>query len=255
MRGMDDPDDLGRRFLVAAYRTTRALLICREQISVGQSLSETPLETFERRELISPTSALGHLSVEIGRLPVFPGDHTTGEEASKIAIAHGCAAIELGYAPDDPCLHWFHGDQIQEFFPSLHALIELEFELLAKAGRVLVKHGRLAAAARLRKTFGVDPSPLERRDWSMLPAAFLRDFGDLATEDDRALAIARYESIRARARESLDLRTELSAENALARVKGLTFVDDSKSQRELVLLLGNRNGRTDAPVPQLPPAQ
>lgn len=252
---MDDPEEIGRRFLTAAYRTTRALLICREQIGQGQSLAETPQETFERRELIAPTSALGHYSAEIGRLPVFPDEQCTPEEVSKIAVAHGCAAIELGYSPDDECLHWLHADQILEFFPSIHALIEFEFSLLSKAGRILVRHGRLAAAARLRKLIGTDPSPLERKDWALLPAAYLRDIGDLSTEDDRALAIARYESIRARARESLDLRTELSAENALARVKGLTFVDDTKAQRELLLFLGNRNGRPDAPVPHLPPAQ
>lgn len=252
---MDDPEELGRRFLTAAYRTTRALLICREQIGQGQSLAETPSETFERRENISSGSALGPYALELGRLPVFPLQDSSPEEVSKIAIAHGCAAIEVGYAPDDECLHWLHADQIQEFFPSLHALIEFEFEALSKAGRILVRHGRLAAAKALRKALGVDPSPLERKDWSLLPASYLRDIGDLSTEDDRALAIARYESIRARARESLDLRTELSAENALARVKGLTFVDDTKSQRELLLFLGNRNGRPDAPVPSLPPGQ
>jgi hypothetical protein len=251
---MSDTQEIGQQFLVAAYRTTRALLICREQISQGQSLAETPPEVFDRREAIAPKSAFGHLAGEIGRLPIFPTPDSSQEEVTKIAIAHGCAAVELGYAPNDECLHWFHADQIADFFPSLHQLIELEFELLQKAGRMLVRQGRLAAAARLRKAFGVDPSPLERKDWAILPAAFLRDFSDLTTEDDRALAIARYESIRSRARESLDLRTELAAENAIARVKGLTFVDDTKSQRELVLLLGNRNGRTDAPVPQLPPA-
>jgi len=254
----DDPDFLGHRFLRAAYRTTRALLICKELLNPGQSLHEAVLsrvdgDVLATRARISSASVFSDISSEAGILPTAPQDDSSPEEVEKIATSHGYAAIELGYEPEDPCLHWFKADQIQEFFPSTQALIEFEVELIEAAGKSLVRDGRIAAAQRIKNALGT-PSVMERKDWTALPASYLRDYSSLPTEDDRALMLARLERIAAKARESLDIRTELSAMNAMARVQGLTFADDTKSQRELVLLLGNRGGRPDAPIPKLPPA-
>lgn len=248
--GPDPAEELGCRFIAAAYRTTRALMHCRGQLTPGQSLLETPPDIFERRETIMTGTPLSHLQ-HLAPPPVIPQDDSSPEDLELISQLHGAAALALGFEPDDPCLHWFRTDMIGEFFPTLEALGTFEYGLIRRGGRSLINRGRIQALDRMIKELG-EPSPWERRDWSLLPASFLRVYGALSMDDDRALTVARLENLRARSKESLDLRTELATEGMLAKVKGLTFVDDTKSQREILHYLGSGNGRPTAPLPQLP---
>lgn len=252
----DDPGYLGERFLRAVYRTTRALLLAKELLDPGQSLYESVIVRVDENLLaiekkISHSSALAAIADEAGHLPTAPKDDSSPEDVEKIATSHGYAALQLGYEINDPCLHWLHKDLIQEFFPSLQQLLAFEFDLIQAVGIVTVRDGRMAGMLWLNRMLG-EVSHLERKDWSGLANAYLRDFSTASTEDDRLLMVARLEDIASRARGALDTRTELAAANALAKVQGLAFIDDTKSQREMVLLLGNRQERQDVPLPKLP---
>ncbi len=84
---------------------------------------------------------------------------------------------------------------------------------------------------------------------SALGYAHAREVTASGTDDDRAVAVARYEDLISRAKQALDLRVELAASRALSTVQGLTAGDADKSQRELILLLGQRNHSHGSPHP------
>lgn len=235
-----DPDFAGFRFVATAYRTTRALLQCRRLLPIGSLIREAMEQgSLTRTVPIDPSSPLPlpTFTSDLQGIPTVPSAGTAPDQLATLAKVHSFTAIFLGVDPADPCLHWFNPDLFNEFFPDL---VQFEAQLLAFVGRGLLRGGRVVAMERMCKVFGGDPSPYERRDWSMLPSVYLRDFASTSQEDDRTVMVAQLESIAARAKDALDLRTELAARRAIAAVQGLTFQDTEKQNRELALLLSEQ---------------
>ena len=231
-----DPDREGKRFLAAAYRTTRAILQCKRLLPLGKSLQEALAHdgrVFTNIQSMDPTSALGALSDL--REAVLPTD---GSDLENLSVMHGFAALHLGYGPEDPCLHWFHKDLIGYFMPDVHQLVMFEDMLLRKVQKPLAQGGKHLALKRMEKILG-PASPYERRDWAGLPMSRLRDLAASTTEDDRALMIARLERIAAQAEDALDVRAALSALRQVAAVQGLLFMDNDKQRRQLLELLSS----------------
>lgn len=192
---------------------------------------------FDRVQRLDATSALGALSdLQVPTLMPEDGRRLSADEVQDMATLHGYAALQVGFDPEDPCLHWFQAELIEEFLPTPQALLLFEDRLLRRVGRALVQGGRQRAMDALERLLG--PVSLhERRDWSALPIGRLRDMQGTQTEDDRALMVARLEELALRATDALDVRAALSILRQIAAVQGLTFQDQDKKQKELLLLL------------------
>lgn len=233
----------GMRFLAAAYRTTRAILMSRFCLVEGQTLNESFYENtkniFESTAAFSRNSILDILNKPQGT-PALPRKDSSPTEIEDISIMHGYVAMRLGYSPGDPCLHWFDRALISEWMPSAEQLLRYEAELVTDAGEVLVSKGRIGAMCRLSDILG-KPSAPERSDWAALPMAYVRDLAVTTTEDDRALMVARLEDLAQKAQNNLDLKTELTALRTLATIQGLTFFDDNKSEREMLHFFKSRS--------------
>lgn len=249
----DLPTFLGDRFVATAYRTTRAILLCRHLLDLGGTFQEAPLDTPSRVVPVDPASTLAALTDHLKGLPTLPADHLTQDQVRALAIAHGYVAVQLGLEPDDPVLHWFEPDHFREFFPTYTQMMAFEAQMLRSSGRVLVRQGREAAFRRMERIFG-DPSVYERKDWAALAQGYLREFAANTTADDRNLMVARLENIASRARKSLDLRLEAQCSRAVASILGLTFLDDDKKKKELFMLLAKPPERDSnkALLPDLP---
>ena len=159
---------------------------------------------------------------------------------------HLLAAFELDFDPEDPVLGHLEEDYILTWFPTEIELLRFEAKIIASAGKRLLSHGRQAAFQRFEAVLG-PLSIVERRDFLALGYAYSRELAASGTDDDRAVMVARYEDLIARAKGALDLRVELAANRALSTVQGLTAVDGDRSQRELILLLGQRSPTHERP--------
>lgn len=237
----DDPGYQGQRYLATAYRTTRAILACKRLLFPGRALNEAIDERLEGDLLTLPapietTSMLGAIAADASPLPSVPTPNLGPDAIQRLATLHGFAALQCGLAPDDECLHWFQAPFIATFFPSQEALLTFENDLLIRIGKRMISKGKQATLALMTRIFG-EPSHWERRDWLSLPLAYVRNFASESIEDDRTLMEARLESISNRARQALDLRTELAASRELSAIKGLRFQDDEAKQRQYAILL------------------
>jgi len=234
---------------VAAYRTTRIILIAKTLIGPGKGLFEGLQERMEgdiftHREPIRSGSSLEAIREEAGALPTLIADDITDDEIVRLSAVHMYAAIQAGYDPSNKCLHWFRPDMIEEFLPNMDHLLAFESALLRDCGDLLIKKSRATAYDRIREHLG-DPGVIERRDWTSLPMASVRDFEALTTEDDRALMVARLEHLTQEAIEQLDLGKALQAQRALSQVQSLTFQDTERAQREFAILFNQQNERSD----------
>lgn len=252
----DLPTFLGDRFVATAYRTTRALLICRHLLDHGSSFQELPADTVTRVVPIDPTSVLRGAAELLAGLPTLPQDYSSPSEIERLATVHGFVAVQLGLDPQDPILHWFEPERFQEFFPEWGHMMTFEAHLLKNVGRTLVHHGRERAFRRLERVFG-EASVYERKDWAALPSCYLQEFASNSTEIDRKLMVARLEGIASRARKAMDNRLEAQCARAIASVQGLTFLDDDKKKKELYMLLNKPPERSEAnatlpPLPERP---
>lgn len=212
------------------YRTSRLILAKKGVLGAGQSIAEADtvgvVRPLENRALFGPNHS---------DEPANP--HADGANPEKQAENHILAAFEAGYDPEDEVLAYLEADFILTWFPDEARLLAYEAEVLRSAGRQLLANGRSAAFKRLERLLG-PISAAERRDYLALPYAYTRDMASTSVEDDRIVMAGRLEAIGKRAREALDTRTELAAMRALATVQGLTQLDADKSNRELILLLG-----------------
>ena len=82
------------------------------------------------RERIRSGSALAAIQFEAGNLPTTITDDLEPDEIEQLATTLQYAALQCGYAPDDPCLHWFQHTLLKEFWPPLSALLMFETDLL-----------------------------------------------------------------------------------------------------------------------------
>lgn len=239
----EDPDYQGERFLRAVYRTSRALLICRLLLPVGQSLTRRAAEAGEANlfHLLAPIASntvLSSLGVVMPHpIATLPHPEMDDQEIAELANAHITAAMRVGYSLDDPCLAWFDKKCFREFCPSSEALLEFDAKLVTLGGSLAVLEGKGRTLQWLTDVFG-HVSAAERQDWIGIPVDYVRDFTSMSTDDERALMVARLETVAHNAKEALDSRTELMALRLIASVQGLTFADEGRSQRELLQLLG-----------------
>lgn len=225
------------------------LLICKNLLPPGRGLYEAVHERVEGdvlsvRERIRDGSALEAVAAESGVLPSTVTDDLCEEEIDRFATTVQYAALQCGYAPDDPCLHWFQRHLIEEFWPSVTALINFEAEFLEPVGRTMIEHGRSKAFLEIQEHLG-SPSHAERKDWTALPMAYVRDFEALSTEDDRSLMVARLEELVVKALDQLDLGKAHSAMRTIAQIQGLTFQDEDRAQRQFALLFAQAHERSD----------
>jgi hypothetical protein len=201
-------------------------------------------DVLSQRASIHQDTALGAIAGDSGELPSLVCDGLQADEVTAFATQHLYAAIQAGYDPNDECLHWFHPDHIEEFLPNLEQLLNLEYGLLQRAGKRLVSKGRIVAIRSLQRELGL-PSAHERRDWGALPAAYVRDFLETTTDDDRSLTVARLELIARKAQNEMDLKTELNAVKLIAQIKGLMFNDlDGRNQKALAALFATAAPRS-----------
>lgn len=232
-----------QRFARASYRTTRLILLSKGLLNPGEALQEAVGDVLTQSKALRPEGSLAAIAAEAGSLPTIPTEDLTEEEIKNVASVHIYAAIQIGYEPNDECLHWLRPGLIEEFFPKADGLIAFESSLLERAGKRLIEKGRSSALRYLKTTLG-DPNPIERKDWSALPMAYVRTFLESTTEDDRTLIVARLELLAVRARESMDTKTELAAVKAIAQIKGLLFNDaDGRNMRALAMLFGQATPR------------
>ena len=233
----------------AAYRSTRLVLLSKRLINPGESLYEAVIERLDgdvltQRAAIAQDSPLGAIAGDVTDLPTVVIDEMKPEEVKDFASQHLYAAIQAGYDPNDECLHWFHPDLIEDFWPTPELLLRFESSFLQRIGRVLVSKGRAAGLRSLTRVLG-DPSSVERKDWGALPMAYVRDFLESTTDDDRSLIVARLEIMAAKARQELDLKTELQAVKLIAQVKGLLFNDlEGRNQKALAMLFAQAGSRS-----------
>lgn len=233
----------------AAYRAVRITLLSKGLLSPGESLYEAVVEKFDgdiltQRASVRQDSTLGAIAGEAHDLPTVATDDLSPDETKSFAAHLLYAAIQAGYDPNDECLHWFHPDLIEEFWPSAELLLRFEERFLQRVGKVLVSRGRQRAMNALTKVLG-EPASCERKDWGALPMAYVRNFLEGTTEDDRTLVVARLEVIASKARNELDLKTEMQAVKMIAQVKGLLFNDaDGRSQRALAMLFAGGGTRS-----------
>lgn len=212
------------------YRTSRLILAKKGVLGAGQSIAEADtvgiVRPLENRALFGPNHS---------DEPANP--HAHGADPQKQAENHILAALEVGYDPQDDILAYLEAEFILTWFPTEEQLLTYEAAVLKSSGRQLLANGRSAAYKRLERLLG-ELSMAERRDYMALPYAYTRDMASTGIEDDRVVMATRLEAIGKRARESLDNRTELAAMRALATIQGLNYADADKSNRELILLLG-----------------
>lgn len=225
------------------------VLVAKNLLPPGRGLYETVEERVEgdillAREKLRERSALEAVRVEAGALPSTFTDELDEEERSALAGVFQYAALQAGYDPGDPCLHWFKDDLIEEFWPSMTALINFESELLELSGKVAIADGRAKAFLEMQKKLG-RPSHAERKDWTSLPMAYVRDFQGMSTDDDRTLMVARLEDVVTRSMDALDLGKALAGLRAIAQIQGLTFQDDERSNRQFALLFARAHERND----------
>lgn len=225
------------------------VLVAKNLLPPGKGLYEAVEERLEgdiltARDKIRERSSLEAVRVEAGSLPTAFTDELDEDETERLAGVFQYAALQAGYEPDDPCLHWFRDDLIEEFWPSLTALMNFEAELLEAAGKVAIADGRAKAFLEMQKKLG-RPSHAERKDWTALPMAYVRDFQGMSTEDDRTLMVARLEDIVTRAVDALDLGKALAGLRSIAQIQGLTFQDEERSNRQFALLFAKAHERND----------
>ena len=111
-------------------------------------------------------------------------------------------------------------------------------------GKIAVDQGRAKAFSEMQEILGT-PGQAERKDWTGLPLAYVRDFQGLTTDDDRTLMIARLEELVVKSLEQLDLGKAHSAMRTIAQIQGLTFQDEERSQRQFALLFANAHERSN----------
>lgn len=239
----EDPDFLGERFLRAVYRTSRALLVCRLLLPVGQSLTRRAAEAgeadlFQLQAPIASNTVLSSLGVLMPHpIATLPHPEMDDDEVAELSNAHIAAAMRLGFELDDPCLAWFDKRCFREFCPTGKALLDFDSQIVTLGGSLAVLEGKGRTLQWMTDVFG-HVSAAERQDWVGIPVDYVRDFTSVSTDDERALMIARLETVAHNAKEALDNRTELMALRLIASVHGLTFADEGRSQRELLQLLG-----------------
>ena len=226
------------------------MLIAKALIAPGRGIYEAVDEHVEgdlltHRAPIRDDSSLEAIRLEAGSLPTVPSDDLTDDECEQLATTHLYAALQAGYDPADPCLHWFRPDMIEEFFPSTEQLLRFESSILKTCGDLMVKRTRALAYEQLCKELG-DPSLAERKDWTALPMSYVRDFEAMSTEDDRALMVARLEEAIRQSLDQLDLGKALQGMRHLAQVQSLMFQDTERSQREFALLFNQQSERSNA---------
>lgn len=234
-----EPDFLWRRFVALAYRTTRAILRSRSILGEGQSLARATL-LVERGELLSQAFPIPTGDAVVGAAAAFYGANTpTGPQATdppevtaRIAGMHGTVAIELGIDPEDPVLFWFDPKNIVEAFPPLSDLLEYEHELLTWTGQKLEVSKKSAATA-FETAAGGRLHRSERIDFMRLAFSDVAEMAEIPQEEERALMVARLEGVIRRAKQSLDIRTELAACRTIAQIQGLTFQDVDQTQRHM----------------------
>lgn len=221
----DDPDYLAQRFLGLCYRTTRAILAQRQLLVCGQSL-------YEANNQRAPT-------IFESKLPL-PLTHPLNSPDTDPALLHGYTALEIGFDPNDPVLHWLETPLFEEFFPEPQALLDFEASFIPIIGRALVNGGRHRALQRVQNFVG-PLSSIERRDFLSLPYAYLRELAETTSLEERTLAVARLERVAHRAKIALDPRVELAALRQISTLQGLNFQDPDKGHREMILLLAKPN--------------
>lgn len=239
-KGLDlDPEALYKRFQALCYRTTRLILAQKGVLGAGQSISEA-----DSVGIVRPLENRSQFGPNHSDEPANP--HIEGANPEKQAQNHVLAAFEIGFDPQDEVLDYLGADYILTWFPDEQEMLRYEQKMLRSVGRQLLANGRGAAQKRLEKLLG-EISTAERRDMMALPYAYSRDLVSTSVEDDRVVMASRLETIAKRARNSLDNRTELAAMRELGKIQGLTAIDADKSNRELILLLGQGNHAPQAP--------
>lgn len=231
-----DEDYLWKRFVGLSYRTTRAILRARSVIGEGQQLATAATMT---QDILRATFPLDPADPVVGTAGLFYGQDTPAyalptdgpATIAQIAGLHGAVAIELGIDPEDPVLFWFDQDRLLETQLTLTGLVDFESELLTYSSKKLVI-GRLKARDAIEKVLG-RLHIAERVDYQRLSFAPLVEASDAAIEEERALMVARLESVARRARQSLDIRTELATYRSIAQILGLTFQDTDQTQRHM----------------------
>lgn len=231
------PDFLWRRFVSVAYRTTRVLLRARSLLGEGQTLAAAGLYARDMLHASFPLDPAdpiaGTASAFYGnRTPVAPTPPTDAADIPAVAGLHGAVAIELGVDPEDPVLFWFDEDQILDHFPTMTMLVDFEMRMVSWAGDKLLSGSRTAARQAITDTFGV-LSVGEQADFVRLAYASLADYTATSADEDRALMVARLERVARRAKESMDIRTELAAYRTIAQIQGLTFQDVDQTQKHM----------------------
>jgi hypothetical protein len=235
----DEPDYHGKRFLGLCYRLARAILAQKGVIGAGQSIGE--VDQVRSVDIQRPLESTAPI---MGDSPFAGSTAKPGEDSD----LHVYTALQLELDPADPILFWLEAEHLGAFWPDQNTLLRFEARLLKAAGKKLLDGGRLAAFQLLESIIGT-ASNLERRDLLALPFAYTRDFSTASTDDDRAVMVGRLEKLANRAKVALDLRVEHAVLRSLASVQGLHAVDGDKSQRELVLLLGQPRNRQHDPDP------
>lgn len=235
----DEPDFDGKRFMGMCYRIARALLAQKGVIGAGQSIGEV-----DQVRSVGIERPLESTAPIVGDSPFAGSTARPGQDSD----LHVYTALQLEIDPTDPILHWLEADHLELLWPDQGCLLRYETRLLKAVGKKLLDGGRLAAFRLLESIVG-QASNLERRDLMALPYAYVRDMSAVNTDDDRATMVGRLENLANRAKVALDLRVEHAVLRSLATVQGLHAVDGDKSQRELVLLLGQPRNRPH----ELPP--
>lgn len=248
-----DEDFLWKRFLGLAYRTTRAILRGRQVVGEGQPLASAAILA---RDITRATFPIDPSDPVVGvagafygpNLPAYPLPTDPPAAVTAIAGLHGAAAIELGIDPEDPVLFWFDEDQIAEHLPHLTALLDFEHQMLTYSSRKLVL-GKLKAKDAVEQVLG-RLHTAERVDYQRLSFSPLVEASDASLEEERALMVARLENVARRARQSLDIRTELATYRSISQILGLTFQDADQTQRHMRELFSLPPPSDDAPAPR-----
>lgn len=250
------PDFLWQRFEGLCYRTTRAILRARHLLGEGQTLAGAASQT---RQLLRQTFPLDPSDPLIGfavgldddRPPTAPFPDLP-QHTERVGALHTLTAIELGTDPEDLVLFWFGKDHVLDAFPTIDRLIAFEAQFVDYAHKFLTKKSRQAAIAATEKVFG-RLHFLERPDFARLPYSPLVEFASTTPEEDRALMVSRLERLAARARDSLDIRTEAAVLRSIAQIQGLTYqdVDNEKRNFREVLALPPDTKTSPPPIPRL----
>lgn len=234
-----EPDYQGKRWMGLCYRLARAILAQKGVIGAGQSIGEV-----DQVRTVGVDRPLESKLPIVGDSPYAGSTARPGENPD----LHIYTALQLELDPDDPLFHWLEGERLEEFWPTQAALLRYEARLLKTVGKKLLDGGRLAAFELMEGIVGT-AGGMERRDLMALPFAYSREMSSVSTDDDRSVMIGRLEKLANRAKVALDLRVEHAVLRSLATVQGLHAVDGDKSQRELVLLLGQPRNRPHDPDP------